>query len=425
MPLRGAYALIAELSQRHTGCAAAFTGLIAAEPHAVTPTQWHRLQRMHAALRRWQEHAIDLIGASLAGTAPPEVAAAFIVHLPEPIGWRHHRQLPWQHLRPPLFFRTDQADDGTVLEVQCPGSLWGVHEILRDYYLASGHAAAACIPSLADDFTAQLVSALGAPPVVHHLMDNASHPAGERYLIQRLRPKVAYFGYDVGIRPQDCNLVRAHDFPSLLVENFATERLGRLGDGCNVYDLPPAAIFDQKLLIALPFWNLTRGHFDDEVRQLFPHTTVLTPDGLCLEGGERISLEQFSALPRSLRDSYLKYAGTDVSRNWGSRAVWHLGKLSHEACLSFLNKALAGFDAGERWIVQHAHGGRRDALYLTRDDGLASLVGAHTKHSTFFGPNGPLGVLTMAESFHKVHGSAETVTSVGALVGATQAKARA
>jgi hypothetical protein len=173
-------------------------------------------------------------------------------------------------------------------------------------------------------------------------------------------------------------------------------------------------LFDQKLLTALPFWEVTRDYYDDEIRALFPYTAVVAPEGIRLETGDLLHFEQFSRLPRRQRNYYLKYAGSDVSRNWGSRAVYHLGKLSQQGCSAYLARALEGFGAGERWIVQLEQPTTWELPYVTHVDGPRTARG-HAKFSTFYGPTGPLGVLLMVESFYKVHGSAHTITDVGAL----------
>lgn len=408
------YGVVAQLSEDTIRCSAAFTGLLAFRPHEVSEDRWGELVQAHDDLRRWQRTSLDLLAASVTGDAAPTFAASLLDHLPNYLGWGHHSSLPYANLRPPLFFRTDQAENGKILEVQCPGSLWGVHEILRDFYIGRHERSALRIPSLSAAFTRQLRCLLGERPVVHHLLDNASHPAGERYFIQRARASASYFGFDPDVRPRDCNLVRSHDFVSLLSENFASDRLRKVHAGNCVYDLPPIALFDQKLLVALPFWDLTREHFDNRVRALFPYTTVLTPEGVRLETGHWLSVEQFCKLPRRQRAYFLKYAGSDVSRNWGSRAVFHLGKLSREACHGYLLRALERFHTGERWIIQIAQPSESEVTYFSRS-GRIIMTRAHSKHSTFFGPAGPLAVLMMAESFYKVHGSTDTITSVGAL----------
>jgi len=408
------YETVAGLSDDVIRCPEAFTGLLASAPHEVGDDEWAQRWTRHATLRRWQATSLDLLAASLAGDAPPTVAAAFLDHLPDHLGWQHHRSIPVSDVRLPQFFRTDETADGKLLEVQCPGSMWGVHEILRDAYSVTGHEATHRLPVLSAAFCDQLQAVVGTRPIVHHLIDNSSHPAGERYFIQRARSGSSYFGYDRGVRPRECNFVRAHDFPSLLNENFVAERLEMTRAGAQLYDLPPVAFFDQKLLIALPFWEETRQYYDDEVRGLFPHTTVVTPQGILLETGEVLGIDRFCALPRRQRNFYLKYAGSDVTRNWGSRSVFHLGKLSQPACRALLTEAAGGYVSGERWIVQREQSSRMELPYLTRA-GESDVARGHAKVSTFYGPGGPMAVLIMVESFYKVHGSTHTVTAVGAL----------
>ena len=218
-------------------------------------------------------------------------------------------------------------------------------------------------------------------------------------------------GYDRGVRPLDCNFIRGHDFFSLMAENHTRARLSAMNDGTVSYDLPPYAVFDQKIALALPFLRTTRNHYPAEVRALFPHTHLITPTGLELEDGSSISPEEFSALSRSRRCYYLKYAGPDVSLNWGSKAVFHLGRMSREECSKRLCDAVADYAAGRPWIVQQALSDKTDVTYVQRDGTLKTFA-AHSKTSAFYGSDGLLGVLLMHEAFHKVHGSADTVVTI-------------
>lgn len=408
--LGNVYARITELSEQVTRAPATFTGLVATSPHRASEEIWSATVRRNALLRSWHRTCLRLLAASVAGDMPPAVASALLDHLPDHIGWQHHRRLPLHDVGTPNFFRTDQSAGGTVLEVQCPGSLWGVHEIIREFYVGEGAEGVGDTAPLSALFIKSLRDRLQTEPVIHHLLDNSSHPAGERFFIQRARAGARYFGFDA-VRPQECNFVRSHDFPTLLVENFASERIARLIEGVSVYDLPPAALFDQKLLLSFPFWDETRAHFDEEIRQVFPYTTVLAPEGVRLETGEWVTLAQFVKLPRNRRQYFLKYAGSDVARNWGSRAVYHLGKLSCTACAERLGAALERYAAGERWILQRGCESTEEVSFITRE-GRISTTTAHSKHSVFYGPNGPLGMLNMFEKFYKVHGSTETITTI-------------
>lgn len=418
-PVRGAarhrlanpYTAIREISEEATRSCAAFTGLATPAPYRIPTKEWKSIDARNAALRAWHASSLRLLEASIRGDSHPALAVSLLDHLPPHVGWNHHRNLQLAKINTPVFFRTDQTADGVIFEVQCPGSLWGVHELLREFYETWGDDGARSTPSLAAEFAGALQRRLGCRPVIHHLLDNSSHPAGERFFIQRARRHASYFGYDE-VRPNDCNFVRGHDFFALLVENFAARRLQRLTDGTLLYDLPPVVLFDQKLLLTLPFDPETRGEYSDAVRRLFPYTALLRPSGIVLEDGNRVTIEQFAALPRAQRAFFLKYAGSDVSRNWGSQSVFHLAKLGRAACESALRDAAARFEAGERWLLQRACESRETVSYITRA-GAVETTSAHSKHSVFYGPDGALASLIMFEDFYKVHGSNETVTTIG------------
>lgn len=406
------YQDIVSLSEAATCAPSAFTGLVATTPRSISRETWSEFNRRNQKIREWQRTALELFAASVRGDLPRTLADAVLSHLPDHFGWKHHRQCILETAGTPMFFRTDQAADGTVLEVQCPASLWGVHEILSEFYAGAGLLDARCIVPLSDRFVSDVRNRLGVTPVIHHLLDNSSHPAGERFFIQRARRTARYFGYDLDVRPQDCNFVRGHDFFALMVENFSSERRQRLAAGEPIYDLPPVVLFDQKLLLTLPFASDTREHFDDETRELFPYTALVTPSGLWLEDGASLTLEKFAALPRARRKYFLKYAGSDVARNWGSRAVFHLGKLSREACERRLREVTSEWATGERWVVQKEQSSVEPVSFITRE-GEIETTSAHSKHSVYYGPGGAMAILIMFEGFFKVHGSTETIMTIG------------
>jgi hypothetical protein len=404
------YADIKAISEEATRSPAAFTGLLAAEPQLLSAGEHAKLQMKFALLRSWQETSLDLLAASVRGDIPSTAAAALLDHLPDHFGWQHHARVAFGTIKPPVFFRTDEAADGTILEVQCPGSGWGMHEILQEYYAHAGFECARTTRALSARFTKALHEHLGCPPVVQHLLDNSSNPAGERFFIQRARRGAAYFGFD-DVRPQHCNFIRAHDFFGLLTENFAAERLRLLAEGKSVYDLPPVALFDQKALLAFPYWDDTRDYFNDQVRSLFPYTTIVTSRGLRLDSGDWATLEQFSQLPRSRRRYFLKYAGGDVARNWGSRAVFRLDTESRDKCLTRLRSAVQQYQAGERWIIQHDCPSDERISFISAAGEIEWMSG-HSKHSTYYGPGGALGAKKVVERSFKVHMSKETVVTV-------------
>src|SRR5947209_19365895 len=76
-------------------------------------------------IRDFQKRTIDIFRASLAGDLPPEVLQVILNDAPLHVRAEYHRALADTHWTVPAFFRTDEAAPGRIMEIQCPGSLWG------------------------------------------------------------------------------------------------------------------------------------------------------------------------------------------------------------------------------------------------------------------------------------------------------------
>ncbi|MEX2129187.1 MAG: hypothetical protein WD871_13225 [Xanthobacteraceae bacterium] len=133
-----------------------------------------------------------------------------------------------------------------------------------------------------------------------------------------------------------------------------------------------------------------------------------------LIGAEWVTLEQFAALPRGGRKYFLKYAGADVARNWGSRAVFRLDTHSREKCLMRLRAVTERYRRGERWIVQQACSSNEEISFLTREGEIATMS-ANSKYSVFYGPERALGMKSVFEGHYKVHVSTESVMRIDLL----------
>ena len=127
-----------------------------------------------------------------------------------------------------------------------------------------------------------------------------------------------------------------------------------------------------------------------------------------------MTLEQFSALPKGRRKYFLKYAGANVARNWGSRAVFRLDTEAHDKCLARLRTTVERYTAGERWILQCDRPSDQEISFISRA-GEIETTAAHSKHSTFYGPQGALGAKTLFEKFFKVLQSTESILTVNLL----------
>jgi hypothetical protein len=392
-----------------------FDALIRTQPYPISDSHLAGFRARYRSIKAFQRQATLLFNASLRGDCDPGIARMVVCELPESLGVDYHRDLTERQSTTPVFFRTDEPSPGIVSEIQCCGSGWGLAEQLHRLYKA--HSTEFGSPHhftepLSACFSKALRSHLNADPRIHHLVDNASRPHGIRYFIERTRDfGLRYFSYDFDVSTADCNFVRSHDFISLPYHNFFDDRLARCERGELLFDLPPSSLFDGKLIMAWPYWSRTREHFSDDVRALFPYSAVVEAPGFELEDGEHISIDALSELPRSERNYYLKYAGTDIGINWGSKSVYLLSNMSRVEVRKLLAGTRAEVARGRPWIVQRASRHREEASAFARDGSIVCEDG-YTKLSGFYGPEGLMGILGMQKRFHKVHGGCGTIMSV-------------
>ncbi len=395
------YAFLERQSNEVTRSLVGFTALITPVPDNLSPAQWESLAARYATIKEWQSTTLELFSNSARGLVTPAIAELFLREIPPHLVSYHRDIVLSAPVNTPVFFRTDEATLGKIVEVQSPGSLWGTYEQLQDYYRAHGFPLGS---DLSEKWAAALAAEIGEPPIIHHFFN--LFWASESYFAQKARRFVRYYGYDKGVRPLDCNFVRGHHYLILVDEALFARRREAWAAGTLHYDVPPIAIYQQKVQMCLPFWPLTRRFYSDAVRELFPHTCLVTPQGMVLEDGEEVTIAQFCALPRRRREYFLKYGGPDMSWNWGAMAVYNLAKLSHRACLDLLQRVVG--EPGH-WIMQRACTQSCEVDYVQRDLSVARLK-VHPKYSCFYGPGGLLGVLN--ETFYKVHGSSETIMTV-------------
>ena len=368
-----------------------------------------RYVERHQIITHFFDQALDVLDDALCGKTSPTVLKLLLGDAPPHISVDFHKMIMAKYRKIPLYFRTDDPGHGPSCEFQCPGSLWGEYALLEDVYSGRG-----CYgqSSIATRFVDSLLDLLDDEDLtVHHLFDNASLPSGVLYFIQRTRPRLRYFGFDKGVKAIDCRLVRSHSVYGLVAENYFKERLERAARGEIHFDLPPNLLFDAKGLLALPFWNETAGYFSDDARQELCRTIPVLSDGIENEDGREISIDQFSALPKNKRRFYLKYAGSDVSINWGSRAVFRLCNDSEKACRARLRFALEDFARGRPWILQEEANVKEDVTYMLRDSSTKTEM-KHLNMKGFYGPHGLLGLMILYRKHFKVHGQPDTVATI-------------
>ena len=319
---------------------------------------------------------------------------------------------PWRHVSPdrllPLFSRTDQSADGAIFEIQCPGSWWGATHLLQERVLPDA-------PTLAASFVAELRTVFPDGACILHLFESSTSPHENQLFaheVRRVAPIFRFWGIDPHALTQQCNLVRAHSFGALVAEDLFRVRLGHLASGTLRFDMPPVALFDQKVAMALPFEPDTRHHFDDPHRSLFPHTSLVRSDGTVhLQDGQLASLRELADRPAGERRYVLKYAGGDATRNFGSAGVWLLAHASAADARAVVDLAIADADRWEPWILQEEKSSTR-VLDVVLPDGRRVSEERHIKVSEFFGPTRSLAALVQGSTEPAVRWTPTTVLAI-------------
>lgn len=399
-----------ELDNTDTG----FSMLVATRPYRYSTPILKRYRAQYSVIGDLFSGTLRAFQAALNGDVDPIVLRWLLNDTPVSWDLEYHRRLQPCHLTCPMFYRTDEVAPGRIAEVQCPGSLWGDHQLLWEYFSQNLTTSEELGPSLADQFARVLTEMLPDGVKIHYLLDNASVPQTARYFLYATRPACQYFGYDRRLRPEDCNLVRSHSFYGLVAQNEATRRLKQCEDGTVHYDLPPHVLFDQKVPLCLPFMSETQAYFPEAVRDAVLFSQLVRPEGFRLEDGQWVTLETFAARPRAQRRYMLKYAGTDVARNWGARAVYSLERVGREQCLRMLAEVASEVARGSAWMIQRAEVQRED-VEVRSDEGRKVVRGATAKYSGFYGPAGFMGGLVMHRRFYKVHGQEDTIVSISSV----------
>lgn len=344
--------------------------------------------------------ALNVFEAACRRDLPPIVERLLFSGSPPGYGVEFHRRIGSVALDMPQTFRTDEDASGKILEVQAPGSFWGEYLLLSDFFDPDLGRSTAALRS----FCEGVRSYTGQPdPTLLHLTDAASSQQGVRYFIARTRGEgLKYYGWDPEVKVGAVDHVRAHSFQSLTNENLFTQRLDDRLRRRGVFDLPVNLIFDTKVLLPLPFWRYTRDFFTNEHRDAFAYTAFLEPDGV-VELPDGILTDRASFMSRSPRERafFLKYAGADLSRNWGSRAVFRLRTRGRD-WQHRIGEAWDAARGGEAWVVQ-----------TEMSTGTPSLTADETYEKiSWFSAYGDLfGGVLMTRPHFKVHAGAETSAS--------------
>lgn len=325
----------------------------------------------------------------------------------------YHRKLPKGCWKKPVLYRTDQSLSGKIYEIQMPGSGWGDLVLIAKALERNGCQLPCSAKQFTEKYSNTIVRATQKEtPRVFHMLDAASEPAGMRYLFTQTRPRLQYWGIDSEVRMHEIDFITAHSAASLTTSNYFKSYISMLKEEKIVFGIQPNLLFDQKAIYLLPFDRRTRSEFRDEIRGIFPFTTVVEEGGFFDEKDNFVDLVEFANRRKSQKRYFLKYGGTDLSRNWGSRSVFRLDSMSKRECANLLSKVSGLAKKGEVWLIQEDVS-RCMGINISDDIKKILKEKMHMKISAFYGGDSVLGVKVMARKHFKVHGNTDTLVGLG------------
>lgn len=332
------------------------------------------------------------------------------------MGLEYHSNLQEFGWDPPMLYRTDQSINGKIFEIQAPGSGWGdIPFIFR--VLSSLNGVDNRLEEYRQEYIEKYVKAIRKItnqelPKVGHFLDASSNPVSMRYLLAITGNLIKYWGMDAQTNMEDLDCIITHSVISILSLNMYEKYFEKASNRKLLFVLPPNLLFDQKIIYVLPFLEITKSYFSDEVRNLFPYTTYINNGGFLLEDNTFITIDEFIRLPESQRHYYLKYAGPNTNLNWGSRSVYRLNKRDS---LLMLRNADKLAQSGQVWIVQKDVTTDSDTCNDDYSRDINEIIQGknHIKLSAFYTPYDYLGCKVMFRNHYKVHGTSETYVGVG------------
>jgi hypothetical protein len=341
------------------------------------------------------------------GKCSPLLSKLLLNDVPECYGAEFHRALPRDVWTIPQFYRTDESINGKVFEIQCPGSGWGDLQMLATVYSQLNPSSVVSQYKPSKAVAEEIVQVCqDASPSVLHLLDNSSNPVSMRHLIATTQPPLRYWGQSRSVRNADCQFIRSHSFFGLVAENLFKERVGMAARGQVWFDLPPVLVFDEKIALCLPFLEETQSYFSDAIRDIITYSHPVLDSGFKDTDGRWVTIQEFLQRRPSERNYFLKYAGCDVSVNWGSRSVFRLN--DREAAVHIM-RAAEDAKRDRYWLIQPEISEKERIDYFGKADVDVVRERLTAKYSCFYGPTQLIGIRTMHRHHYKVHGQDDTV----------------
>ncbi|GEM_PF-2937763 len=310
----------------------------------------------------------------------------------------------------PVNFRLDMLGDGTIAEIQCPGSGWG--------------------------YTIALEELLGISPDNSSILQTYRSWIGDRTAVwwlynESLSRSVAFLAEQCkknGIRLEvkrnnEFNpdgdfqvVVKRPPFPELVSGEQGRALLKRWMDGKIEMDPAPSMVSDTKFQLVMLHHPSTRDSFTEEERKLCHPSYIIEESKQELNfGGPVVRIADLPNLSKGQRKFIIKYGG---GRRWDRFGGHEVHSLRHkdrvEERFSLIERAIREYqETDEGWIIQPFISGKRTFASL----GLSQNGAGNKSYYILWRPayqmrGGKVShigttILNLRENW-KVHGSSDT-----------------
>ncbi len=255
---------------------------------------------------------------------------------------------------PPAFARPDLSRWDKIVELQVPGSGYGLISLVDQNIISETER-------------------------VYGLLSQA-HPKKWLYIyfLSQMLNDAKYFSAQIGMNiafkrlPNDWlyyRLVRRQYLDQIAEIEHGNALLEEVLKGTIIMDPPISLLFDQKLMICFPFHPKLRERYSDQVRGLFPETQLVEtnengPAPVQFEG-EKMTLDQITDMSLTNRKFIFKYAGTNPALRSAGHGVHKLLKLGHAKTATLFQNAI---NSGEPWILQRYEPEKNQVTFLQGEE---------------------------------------------------------
>jgi hypothetical protein len=314
-------------------------------------------------------------------------------------------------LFPPVAYRPDFINDEKIAEIQVQGSTLGIHHALHQRFRGRDPMS----PSVLSRIYATAIREYTGKDHPSVLFLAHAYGSRETAFFSKVLTRTHGIHADVLVIDKDCEPIGPHAYDLIfwkgcldkLLQNKALTWVFTEFEGSErlhqIFVPALSCLRLSKMNLMLPFLSKTKHLFTNDIRDLLPHTRLITD-----EVAE--SLSKLSISKR--RKLVVKYAGQDFSMNWGSKGVYMLGRSSKQD-REILERATKD-PMSSPWIVQDRIRSKFEIYFISPSSAIEHAKGLSARINPryiqmFDGSLKFAGAIVLFSKSWKCHGAEENI----------------